>query len=183
MKHLKLGSHAIFFYDDQQELVQVFNSYLQGGLARDEAVHLIVPNRDVYANFLRTAGVADIDSLERDRRLQCVLILDACVDKGCLSSAKAIQSATKLAEEDRELGFKGTRTITQSTEQYYFAYCTPSSLLQYERELGQTFPVPLSGFCTYNARNLVDLGQQELLIPLFESHGQVIGKTIALPKD
>jgi len=183
VKGLQLGSHAIFFYDSQEELVQIFNSYLQGGLARGEAVHLIVPNSEMYANFLRSTGVADFESLERDRRLRCSLISDCCVDKGHLSSAKAIQSATKLTEEDRELGFRGTRTITVSTDQYYLTYGSASDLLRYERELGRTFNLPFSGFCTYNARNLVDLGLQELVISLFEPHGQIIGKGLALSKD
>ena len=182
VKNLQSGSHAIFYYDSERELIQVFSSYLEGALVRGEAVHLIVPNRDAYENFLRNAGVADVGAFERDRRLGSVLISDACVDGGRLSSAKAIQSAARLTEEDRELGFRGTRTITPDSEQYYLAYGSESDLLRYERGLGQTFSLPLSAVCAYNASKLVGLGLQELLVNLFEPHGQVIGKGLALPR-
>jgi hypothetical protein len=182
VRSLPLGSHAIFCYDTQHEAVQAFNSYLQGGLERDEAVHLISPSHDVYAKFLRTTGV-DVESLEKDKRLRCLLMSDCCVDKGRLSSAKAHLSATKLIEQDCEVGFKGTRIITPNSEQYYLRYGSPSDLLQYEQELGQTYNLPLSGFCTYNARRLADLGLHDLLLNLFPPHGQIIGKALACARD
>ncbi|MGA8903763.1 MAG: MEDS domain-containing protein [Candidatus Bathyarchaeia archaeon] len=131
-----MGSHAIFCYDREQGAAQVFKSYLQGGLGKDEAVHLLAPNHEVYVGFLRSAGV-DIESLEKDRRLGCVLISDCIVDKGRLSRAKAFQTATTLSQGDRKLGFKGTRTITLA--EYHPAYVSPSDLLRYENELGRTF--------------------------------------------
>lgn len=179
---LPLGSHAIFCYDSEQEAVQVFKSYLQGVLERDEAVHFLAPNHEVYTSFLQSTGV-DIESLERHGRIGCLLISNFVVDKGHLSSAKALQSAVKLTQEDRELGFKGTRTFTPSTEQYYFEYGSPSDLLRYEHELGPSFNLPFSAFCTYNAGRLVDLGLQDLLIRLFQPHGQIIAKGLAFGSD
>jgi hypothetical protein len=173
--NLPLGSHAIFYYDTEQEAAQVFKSYLQGGLERHEAVHLIAPNHEVYTDFLRNADVG-IEPLEKDRRLGFTLISDFLVDKGRLSSAKALQSAVRLTQEDRELGFKGTRTFTPSTERYYLEYCSPSDLLRYERELGPSFSLPLSGFCSYSSRRLAELGLHDLLISLFQPHGQIIAK-------
>lgn len=173
-----MGSHAVFCYDSEQEAAQVFKSYLQGGFERDEAVHLLAPNHEAYTGFLQGTGV-DIESLERDKRLGCLLISDCCVDKGRLSSAKVFQSAANLTQGDHELGFKGTRTFTPSTEQYYLGYASPSDLLRYEYELGPSFNLPLSGFCTYNASRLVDLGLLDLLISLFKPHGQIIAKGLA----
>jgi hypothetical protein len=175
---LPLGSHSVFCYDSEQEVAEVFRSYLQGGLERDEAVHIVAPNHLAYKSFAQRAGV-DIEPLEEDRRLGCVLISDVLVDKGRLSSRKVFQAVLSLSQEDREFGFKGTRTITPSTEQYYFEYGSPSDLLRYEHELGSNFDLPLSGFCTYNARRLVDLGLEVFLISLFQPHGHIIAKTLA----
>ena len=181
LRSIPLGSHAIFFYENQQEIVQAFNSYLKGGLERDEPVHLIAPNHDAYADFLQSTDV-DVESLEKDNRLGCMSISDFLTDKGRLSSAKALQSATKLIEEDRELGFRGTRTITPSTEQNYLEYGSPSDLLRYEQGLGPNFNLPITAFCTYSSGRLVGLGLQELLISLFQPHGTIIAKGLAWAK-
>lgn len=179
--NLPLGSHAIFYYDSDQEVAQVFKSYLQGALERDEAVHLIAPNHEIYTVFLRSADVS-IEPLEKDRRLGVTLISDFLVDKGRLSSSKALQSAVRLTQEDQQLGFKGTRTFTPSTEQYYLKYGSPSDLLRYEQGLGPTFNLPLLGFCSYNARRLAELGLHDVLISLFQPHGQIIAKDLTWPR-
>ena len=183
--NLQPGSHAIFCYDKQEEAAQVFNSYLQGGLERREAVHLVAPKNETYASFLRDADV-DIESLEKDRRLGCTLISDGCVDLGRLSGPKASQTIMKLAQEDHDLGFKGSRIIT--LKEHYLEYATPSDLLQYEREIkraynARTQNLPTSGICMYRARRLVDLGLHELLMNLFQPHDQIIGKGLAWAKD
>ena len=113
----------------------------------------------------------------------CLLISEFVVDHGRLSGAKAIQSAVRLTEEDREFGFKGTRTFTPGAEQYYFECGSASELLRYEEELGRTFNLPLSAFCTYSGRRLVDLDLSDLLISLFKPHGQIIGKGLAFARE
>ena len=175
---LPLGSHAIHCYSNKNEVAQIFDSYLQGGLERDEAVHLITPNHETYTNFLQATNV-NIESLENDKRLGCVLIADFLLDKDRLSSTKALHSALKLIQEDEEFGFKGTRTFTTSTEPHYSNYGSPSDLLQYERELGRSFNLPLSAVCTYSARGLVDVGLDDLLLTLFKPHGQIIFRGLA----
>jgi len=97
--------------------------------------------------------------------------------------AKALKLASILAEEDRQLGFKGTRTFTHGCEECYLGSASPSGLLHYEKDLGKAFSLPFSAFCTYDARRLVDLGLQNLIINLYQFHGQIIGKGLACPNE
>ena len=184
MLTLQPGSHAIFCYDKQQEAAQIFKSYLQGALQRGEAVHLLAA-KEIYTSFLRCADV-DIEFLEENKRLGCTLMSEGCVDQGRLNSTKAAQTLMKLAQEDHDLGFKGSRVIALT--EHYLEYGSPSDLLQYEREINRVYnartqDLPTSGICMYRVSRLADLGLHDLLFNLFPLHDQIIGKGLAWTRD
>jgi len=174
---LQLGSHAIFCYDIKEEVVQVFNSYLKGGIDRNEALRLMTPTREVYSDFLQGAGV-DPKLLERDGRLHFLAMRELFADKGPLNIHRVLQFMQKLAQEDRDGGFKGTRVISLS--EYYLEYTSPSDLLQFEREIGRDSNLPLTVTCTYDGRKLLKRGLGELLLSLFQHHGRIIGKELVI---
>lgn len=176
---LPLGSHAILCYDTGEEVVQVFNSYLKGGLDRNETVRLMTPSHAVYLDFLQRAGV-DGKLLEGDGRLGFLSMPELFADKGegPLKADRAFQLMQKLAQESRDGGFKGTRVISRA--EGHLEYGTPSDLLRFEREIGRTFNFPLSVLCAYDGQKLVELGFGELLLSLFQHHGRIIGKELAV---
>ena len=155
----------------------VFNSYLKGGFERKEAVHILAPNTETYG---RLTALLDLDtrSLEEARQLTCLRLTDFNVDNGRLSQAKALESKRKIVETDRQLGFKGTRILGLS--EHYLNYGSPSELLEFER--ASTSVPPLTAFCTYDGRAMLDQGLHELLIRLFEFHDEFIGKGLAWSK-
>lgn len=172
------GSHAVFCYDNEPEATVIFQSYLQGGLDRNETTRLLTPNREEYERFLRNTGI-DVKSLEKDGSLGYVLISDAVLDKGRLSSSKRNETAMKFAQQNRELGFRGTRVIGLCT--HYLEYDSPSDVLRYERERGGR-RISISGICCYNAHWLIESGYHEFLLGLYEVHSQIIGKGLAWQK-
>jgi len=180
---LPLGSHAILCYDTEAEAAQVFNSYLKGGLDRDEVVRLIAPTRQVYSQFLHGTGV-DPERLERDGRLRFLSMPELFANNGRspLNIDRAFQLMWKLSQEDRDEGFKGTRVISLSD--HYLEYISPSDLLRLERAIGCTSNLSLTATCTYDGRKLLKRGLGEFLLSLFQHHGKIIGKelTIENPK-
>ena len=176
---LPLGSHAIICYDTGDEAVQVFNSYLKGGLDRNEAVRVMAPSNNAYSDFLQRAGV-DGKFLEGDGHLGFLSMAELFADKGerPLKTDNAFQLMKKLAQESRDAGFKGTRVISRA--EGHLEYSTPSALLRFEREIGRTFNFPISLICAYDGHKLVELGFDELLLSLFQYHGTIIGKELAI---
>ena len=175
---LPSGSHAVFCYDRQPEVTHIFASYLKGAMDRNEAMHVLAANERVYRKFVQHA-LGRTEALQKDRHLGCQLISETLVDQGRLSSAKARRSSVELLQQDRQRGFQGARLFGLYTEQY-FEYASPADLLGYEQE--PSFNLPVSAICTYNAGRLAGLGLHNLVLNVFQVHGQIIGKGIAFAR-
>jgi len=178
LETLPLGSHGIICYDTEDELVQVFSSYLKGALERNEALRLIAPTQDAYADILRRADI-DAELLEGDGRLRLWPMTELIARTGGkpLDIGSVTRSIRKLGQDG--IGrFKGTRVISLSV--HYLDYISPDKLLRLENELGRTFDLPLSVICTYDGRELIKRGLGEVMLGLFRHHGRIIGKELTL---
>jgi len=176
---LPLGSHAILCYDTKSEAAQVLSSYLKGGLDRNEAVCLIAPTQDAYSDMLQRAGI-EAKPLEGNGRLRFLSMneLYAHKSKSLLDFDRVFRSAQQVTREGSVYGFKGTRFILLSECQ--LEYISPANLLRFESELGRTFNLPLTVICTYDGHELIKRGLGELLLSLFQHHGRIIGKELAI---
>jgi len=176
---LPLGSHAILCYDTKSEAAQVLSSYLKGGLDRNEAVCLIAPTHNAYSGMLQRAGI-DANPLEVNGRLRFLSMTElyAHMGKSPLDFDRAIRSAQQVLREGDVCRFKGTRFILLS--EFQLEYMSPTNLIRFESEIGRTVNLPLSVICTYDGHELIKRGLGELLLSLFQHHGRIIGKELAI---
>jgi len=178
LETLPLGSHGIICYDTDDELVQVFSSYLKGALERNEAFRLIAPTQNAHASILRRADL-DAELLKGDERVRLwpMTELFARTEGNPLDMGSVTRSIRKLGQDG--IGrFKGTRVISLS--EHYLDYTSPDNLLRLENELGRTFDLPLSVICTYDGPELIKRGLGEVMLGLFRHHGRIIGKELTL---
>ena len=173
-----MGSHGILCYDTEEEVVQVFSSYLKGGLGRNEAVRLIAPTHDEYSDILRRGGI-DARDMESDGRLRFLPMINLFARQGGvpLDIGSVSLSVRKLCQVD-DGKFEGTRVISFS--EHYLDYTSPDNVLRLERDLGRAFDLPLSLICAYDGRELIKRGLGEVLLSLFQHHGRIIGKELTL---
>jgi len=171
-----LGSHGIVCYDTEDEVVQVFSSYLKGGLERNENVRLIAPTHNAYSDMLQRADI-DAKELEGGGKLRFLPMTDLIAPSGNPMDIDVILRSMRQVGQQGN-GFKGTRVISLSER--YLDYTSPDNLLRLENALGHAFDLPLSVICTYDGRELIKRGLGEVLLSLFQPHGRIIGKELTL---
>ena len=98
--------------------------------------------------------------------------------KSPLDFDRAIRSAQQVLREGDVCRFKGTRFILLS--EFQLEYMSPTNLIRFESEIGRTVNLPLSVICTYDGHELIKRGLGELLLSLFQHHGRIIGKELAI---
>jgi len=173
-RRLRLGDHAVLFYDTDDDRREISFPFLEAGLLRGEAVAYVVPEHkmDSEGREIQRYGI----SLDRFRKEAFTLLPDEewYLKKGKAQAETIIANWQSLFEEKRKGGFTGLRVATEM--KVFFDYAKGEELLRYEAALGRQLAPNLCGLCLYDTQRL----DEKQFIQLNKSHGHSIFKGIAL---
>jgi len=173
-RRLRLGDHAILFYDTEENMHEITFPFLEAGLLKGEAVVYVVSEHklDSESREIHRYGIS-VDQF----RGEAFTIMSAdewYLKKGKAQAETIIANWLSLFKEKRKGGFTGLRAATEM--KVFFDYAKSEELLRYEAALGRQFTPNLGALCLYDTHRL----DEKQFIQLNKSHGHSIFKGIAL---
>jgi hypothetical protein len=170
VRSLNFGDHAFLMYDTDDVKRQVTYSFLEAGLAKDEAVVYLVPENklDSESREIQRYGISD-----EVFRKKMVAILSAdewYLRKGKAQAKTIIANWQKLARQWQKVGFKGVRTAGDM--EVFFDSAKIKELFRYEVMVGRQLPPYLCGLCIYDQKLLDD----KQVYHLIKCHGHFINR-------
>jgi len=173
-RRLRLGDHAILFYDTEDDMHEITFPFLEAGLLKGEAVVYVVPENEMYSEGqeIQRYGIS-VDRFHKE----AFTLLSAeewYLKKGKAQAETIIANWLTLTKEKQKVGFTGLCGATEM--KVFFDYAKGEELLRYEAALGRYFALNLCGLCLYDTHRL----DEKQFIQLNKSHGHSIFKGIAL---
>ena len=173
-RRLRLGDHAILFYDTEEDMHEITFPFLEAGLLKGEAVVYVVSENklDSEGREIHRYGI----NLEHLRK-EAFTLLSAeewYLKKGKAQAETIIANWLSLFKEKQKSGFKGLHVAAEAG--VFFDYAKSEELLRYEAMLGRQLPPNMCGLCLYDTHRL----DEEQFVQLNKSHGHSIFKGIAL---
>lgn len=172
-RHLRLGDHAILFYDTEDVKRRISFPFLKAGLLKGEAVvyaiaeHKLNPEKREIQRY----GIS-FDNLGKEAFT--IMSADEWYIKNGKTQAKTIiDNWLTLLKEKQKAGFTGLRAASEMD--VFFNYAKANELLRYEATLGRQLAPTLCGLCLYETRRL----DEQQFIQLNHSHGHSIFQGIA----
>lgn len=174
VRRIRLGDHAILFYDTENVKRQISFPFLGAGLLRGEAVlYVVSENRlDSEGREIQRYGIS-VDHFGRE----AFTIMSAdewYLQKGKAEAETIVNNWMSLLKEKQKLGFVGLRAAAEM--EVFFDYAKKNELLRYEASLGRQLASNACALCLYDPRRL----DEEGFIQLNKSHGHSIFKGIAV---
>jgi len=176
VRHLRLGDHAILYYDAEDVKRETSFPFLEAGLLRGEAVVYLVSEHklDSEGREIQRYGIS-VEYFQKEAFT--VMSADEWyLKKGKAQAETIIANWLTLVKEKQKAGFTELRAATEM--EVFFDYAKSKELLRYEATLGRQFApnVPVCALCLYNMHSL----DEKQFIQLNKSHGHSIFKGIAL---
>ena len=173
VRHLRLGDHAILFYDTEDIKRQISLPFLTAGLPKGEAVVYIVSEHQLDSECREIAHLGiDIDYF-RKKALTVMSADEWFLKKGKAQAKVIIANWLKLVNEKQKAGFTGVRGAAEM--EVFVNYAKGKELLKLEAALGRQLPPNLCGLCLYDMHRL----DKEQFIQLNQSHAHSIFRGIA----
>ncbi|MFQ6094628.1 MAG: MEDS domain-containing protein [Candidatus Bathyarchaeia archaeon] len=174
VRRLRLGDHAVLFYDTEEIKREVSFRFLLAGLLKGEAVIYLVSEHKLDSETLeiRRYGI-NLDHF-REEAFAIASANEWYLRKGKAQSKTIIANLQALVKEKQKAGFAGLH-IAGETE-VFFDYAKSEELLRYEATLGRQLSPKVCALCLYDAHRL----HEEQFIQLNKSHGHLIFKGIAV---
>jgi len=174
VRHLRLGDHAVLFYDTEDIKRDISYPFLQTGLLKGEAVVYIVSEHklDAEEQEIKWHGI-NFDQL-REKAFTIISAEEWYIRKGRVHAETLIANAQTLINEKQTAGFTGIRFAAEIGA--LIENATSKELLRYEALLNRQFPLNVCVLCSYDTNRL----DEETFIQLNQSHGHSIFKGIAL---
>jgi hypothetical protein len=171
--HLPSSAHAIFCYENSEVARQVFVSYVNGAQEMNEPVHILSSSRESYENFLQSLKLY---ASFAKQQIDCIEIHKFSSKSKGINHETALAIAKAQLDRNKSLGFNGLRIFVLAND--YLDYTTPEGVLDFERQLGQSFPFHMTGICAYD---LTEGGGRwnEVLLDLLKAHGSHIFRGLA----
>ena len=176
-RQLRLGDHAVGFYDTEAFKRKITFPYLKAGLLKGEAVVYLVPEvkLDSERRELQKYGIS-ADHF-RPEAFTVMSAEEWYLRKGKAQAETIIANWQTLVSEKQKAtriraAFTGLRTAGEMEVFFYNAKI--KELLRYETALGRQLPHNLCGLCLYDTNRLEE-GQT---VQVCNCHGHLISKGI-----
>lgn len=172
VQHLKLGNHAVGFYDTERFKQKIVFPYLEVGLSKDEAVfHIVSEHRMDSETRELQRYLIDIDYLFPKGALTVMSSDEWFMKKGKAQPKTIIANWRTIANEKRKAGFSGVRGAIEMNLMFDY---DSNELLRLEAALGRQFTNDLCAICLYDMNRL----DTEQFIQLCNFHGHLISKGV-----
>ena len=171
--HLPPSTHAIFCYENSEVARQVLMSYVNGAQEMNEEVHILSSSRESFENFIQSLKLYVSFAKQQ---ISCIEIDHFSSKTKGINHETALALAKAQLDRNKSLGFNGLRIFALAND--YLDYATPEGVLDFERQLGQSFPFRMTGICAYD---LAEGGARwnKVLLDLLKAHGSRIFKGLA----
>lgn len=153
VRGLNFGDHAFLLYDTDDVKRQITFSFLEAGLAKDEAVVYLVPENklDSESREIQRFGISD--DFFRKKVFAVMSADEWYLRKGKAQAKTIIANWRKLANEKQKFGFKGLRV---AGDMDVFFNHSEKELFRYEAMLGRQFSPFICALCIYDQKLLDD---------------------------
>jgi len=173
-RRLRLGDHAVLFYDTEDDMREITFPFLEARLLKGEAVVYVVSEHklDSECREIQRYGI-NVDHF-RKGTFTIMSADEWYLKKGKAQAETVIANWLTLTKEKQKVGFTGLCGATEM--KVFFDYAKGEELLRYEAALGRYFAPNLCGLCLYDTHRL----DENQFTQLNKSHGHSIFKGIAL---
>jgi len=172
VRRLRLGDHAVLYYDAEDVKREISFSFLEAGLPKNEAVVYFVSEHklDSEGREIQRYGIS-ADYF----RTEAFTIMSAeewYLKKGKAQAKTIIANTLTLLKEKQKAGFTGLCVAAEM--KVFFDYGKTEELLRYEAALGRKLPPNLCALCLYETHRL----DENQLAQLRKCHGHEISEDI-----
>ena len=177
IRHLRLGDHAVLFYELEEIKRMIAFSFLLAGLIKGFAVLYITSESklDLERMELLKYGV-DFDLFSKGA-FSLMSSEEWYLRKGKASSETIIENWKDVVSEKRKVGFEGI--YVAGDMEAFFENSKIQELLRYEKTIGKQNSLNLCALCLYLTSRL----NEELFIQLNKYHSHSIFNGIVLRTD
>ena len=171
--HLPPTAHAVFCYENVETVREVLESYLEGSRESKSAVCILSSSRESFDDFLQSLKLRPQFA---EHRLDLIEMSKFSSKSKGIDHEIALDLAKSRLDATKRLGFNGLRIFTLAND--YLDYATAESVLKFERQLGQNFPIPIAAICGYDLAEAAGRWDP-VLLELLKAHGSHIFKGLA----
>ena len=152
---------------------EVLISYLNGGKESSEAVCIISSSRGSFDDFLQSIRLYEPFA---EQRIDCIEMNKFSSKTKGIDYEMALTLMKSRLDATKRMGLSGLRIFILTNN--YLDYTTAEDVLQFEKQLGQNLPFPISTICAYD---LAEAGGRwdQVLLDLLKAHGAHIFKGLA----
>lgn len=181
VKTVKLKEHGVLLYTDVKDKEEVLFTYLEAGLAKDEAAVYVAcqESPDQIRRDMERFGI-DVEKYEKEGALKVVDYRDWYIIDGRFDISRTLDLWRTIAQESKSKGFKGLRVTGETA--FFFENNLVDELLDYEHALHRTLDIPMTAICAYDSKTLTAKEEWlNVLIELLNTHSTAImlGPTVA----
>jgi len=174
VRRLRLGDHAVLFYDSEDIKREISFLFLLAGLLKGEAVVYVVSEHklDSESREIQRCGI----NLDKFRKgVFTIMSADEWyLRKGEARAERIIANWQKLLKENQKAGFTGLHAAGEVD--VFIKYAKSKEMLRYEATLGRQLSLNLCALCLYDTHKL----DEEQFLELNKRHGHSIFKGMAV---
>jgi sugar phosphate isomerase/epimerase len=145
---------------------------MKGAQESNEVMQILSSSQGSCDNFLQAVKLY----ASAEQRIDCIEMSKFASKTKGINHETALALAKARLEAIRRLGFNGIRIFTLAND--YLDYTTAEAVLQFEKQLGQNFPLPITGICAYDL-TCAQGKWDRVLLDLLKAHGAHVFKGIA----
>ena len=172
-ERLKIGDHAVAFYDNDDFKRQISFPFLKAGLSRGEAAVFFVSEDKLDSEIreIQKYGI-DVDSLPNGA-FTITSGIEWYLGKGGAKTEKTfLTNLQMLIQEKKKAGFTGVHVAGEVTD--FINAGLGEELLKYDELLGRQLVFDVCGLCLYD-KNILE---EKYLTRVFNCHGHIISKDL-----
>ena len=163
------SSHAVLFYETEEEMYGRILPFIKEGLDNSEAVIYILDEDDIrYQREFENYGI----DVKAPKGLTVVHAEDWYLERGSLYSEKVLKKWMDAVYHAKKLGFRELRSTSGYT--YFFKNRIVDPWISHEQSLPGYFPFPMRAICRYRVNDLLSYDMGRLLPELLKIHSHVI---------
>ena len=174
IRHLRLGDHAVLFYDLEETKRIITFPFLLTGLINGFAILYLTSENKIDLEHIELLKYGMDFNLFSKEAFAIMSSEEWYLRKGKASSETIIENWKDIISEKRKAGFEGIYVAGEM--EAFFKYSKIEDLLRYEKTLGKQISLNLCGLCIYHNAML----DEELFVQLNKYHSHSIFSGIAL---
>lgn len=169
------SSHAVLFYEREEEKHGVVFPFIKAGLDRGEAA-IYLSDEENVETIRRGLEVFGVD-VEAHRGLRVVDSEEWYLEHGTMNKRRVVEKWMDAVRQAEKGGYKGLRITGEPT--CFFENNLVDSWMDYESSLPRRFDFPMTAICRYKLSDVTSYDEGRLLPDLLRIHNYTITPKLA----